>query len=132
MSHFIGEQVHEGAPKSRSLDLVLKPGMMISNEPGLYGRFLIELEGKKWDCFIGIRIEDDLLITERGVSIYQKISQNKSKNLNAGWQKTQIFITFKKLYGESLCGKLKVQFDILFLFLQLLLFKLVYLSTLKK
>jgi Xaa-Pro aminopeptidase len=66
VSHFIGEQVHEGAPKSRSLDLVLKPGMMISNEPGLYGRFLIELEGKKWDCFIGIRIEDDLLITEKG------------------------------------------------------------------
>ncbi|HPW94673.1 MAG TPA: Xaa-Pro aminopeptidase [Fibrobacteraceae bacterium] len=66
VSHFIGEQVHEGAPKSRSLDVVLKPGMMISNEPGLYGRFQMTLDGVHYDRLIGIRIEDDLLITENG------------------------------------------------------------------
>jgi Xaa-Pro aminopeptidase len=37
-------------------DAVLKPGMVITNEPGLY----IPEEN------IGVRIEDDLLITEDG------------------------------------------------------------------
>lgn len=66
VSHFIGEQVHEGSPKSRSLDHILKPGMLISNEPGLYGDFQITLDGIQWNGSIGIRIEDDLLITEDG------------------------------------------------------------------
>ena len=35
----------KGLLKSRSLDVVLKPGMMISNEPGLYGRFQMTLDG---------------------------------------------------------------------------------------
>ncbi|MCF0224688.1 MAG: aminopeptidase P N-terminal domain-containing protein, partial [Fibrobacter sp.] len=30
VSHFIGEQIHEGSPESRSLDVVLRPGMLIS------------------------------------------------------------------------------------------------------
>lgn len=66
VSHFIGEQVHEGSPKSRSLDKVLAPGMMISNEPGLYGHFEITLGGTHFEQWVGIRIEDDLLITESG------------------------------------------------------------------
>ena len=40
----------------------LKPGMVITDEPGLY----IEEEG------IGIRIEDDLLVTEDGVEVLSK------------------------------------------------------------
>jgi Xaa-Pro aminopeptidase len=66
VSHFIGEQIHEGNPGSRSLDTVLKPGMLISCEPGLYGEFSGIFNGKRVSGKIGIRIEDDLLITAKG------------------------------------------------------------------
>jgi Xaa-Pro aminopeptidase len=40
--------------------------MLISNEPGLYGFFEFSIDGKTYGEHIGIRIEDDLLITEKG------------------------------------------------------------------
>ncbi|KGN02613.1 peptidase M24 [Clostridium novyi A str. 4570] len=52
ISHSLGLDTHDVGDR----DIVLKPGMVITNEPGLY----IPQEG------IGIRIEDDLLITEDG------------------------------------------------------------------
>lgn len=66
VSHFIGEQIHEGDPGSRSLDVVLEPGMLISCEPGLYGDFEATINGKHYKEKIGIRVEDDLLITKSG------------------------------------------------------------------
>lgn len=66
ISHFIGEQVHEGAIVGRMPDLELKPGMVISNEPGVYGTFTAEIEGGRYEETLGIRIEDDLMVTERG------------------------------------------------------------------
>ena len=66
VSHFIGEQIHEGDPGSRSLTTVLEPGMLISCEPGLYGTFSATIGGKLYHEKIGIRIEDDLLITGTG------------------------------------------------------------------
>lgn len=59
VSHLIGLDTHDPylAPLDRSYkELPLEPGMIISNEPGLYME----------DRGIGIRIEDDLLITENG------------------------------------------------------------------
>ncbi len=58
VSHAIGIDVHD---ISFPGDL-LKPGWIISNEPGLY----IDEEA------IGIRIEDDLLITEEGCEVLSK------------------------------------------------------------
>ena len=52
VSHYLGLDTHDVG----LTDVELKPGMVITNEPGLY----IEEEE------IGIRIEDDLLITEYG------------------------------------------------------------------
>lgn len=66
VSHFIGEQIHEGDPGSRSLATVLEPGMLISCEPGIYGEFSAVIGGKRYREKIGIRIEDDLLITRTG------------------------------------------------------------------
>ena len=77
ISHFIGEQVHEGSIVGRMPDLELKPGMVISNEPGVYGRFKAAIGGATYDETIGIRIEDDLMLTEEGC-----------RNLSAGIPKT--------------------------------------------
>jgi Xaa-Pro aminopeptidase len=52
VSHFLGLDTHDVGDRN----IPLKPGMVVTNEPGLY----IEEEG------IGVRIEDDLLITENG------------------------------------------------------------------
>lgn len=73
VSHFIGEQIHEGNPGSRSLDEILQPGMLISCEPGVYGEFEAKVDGKFYHEKIGIRIEDDLLITQKG---FVNISKN--------------------------------------------------------
>lgn len=53
LSHQIGMDVHDPGTNP---DQALQPGMIISNEPGIY----LPEEG------IGIRIEDDLLITKDG------------------------------------------------------------------
>ena len=80
VSHFIGEQIHEGEAGTRSLDTVLEPGMLISCEPGLYGEFSAVIGGKRYREKIGIRIEDDLLITKAG---FENISRNIPKEIAA-------------------------------------------------
>jgi Xaa-Pro aminopeptidase len=85
ISHLIGDIVHEGTPNRDYLKMPLKPGMLISNEPGLYGNFEIEIDGILYREDIGIRIEDDLLITKTScenlsVNIPKEIGSNNSIN----------------------------------------------------
>jgi Xaa-Pro aminopeptidase len=67
-SHHLGMDVHDCAQARRELyqDGVLEPGMIFTIEPGLYFqkddlKIPAELRG------IGVRIEDDVLVTETGV-----------------------------------------------------------------
>lgn len=66
LSHLMGEQEHDGDPHRVYQDQPLREGWQISNEPGLYGHFSITLKGKRYSEWIGIRIEDDILITKNG------------------------------------------------------------------
>lgn len=54
-SHFMGLNVHDTGDYAQPL----KPGMVLTVEPGIY----IAKEG------IGVRIEDDVLITENGINV---------------------------------------------------------------
>ncbi|MCH8158224.1 MAG: aminopeptidase P N-terminal domain-containing protein [Nitrospinae bacterium] len=66
VSHLIGEQEHDGDPFRNYSSQPMKAGWLISNEPGLYGEFHIRLNGRVYEEQIGIRLEDNLLITRTG------------------------------------------------------------------
>ncbi len=69
-SHFIGLDVHDVGTNST----ILKPGMLLSCEPGIY---IKEEE-------IGIRLEDDILVTENGqinLLAHEAIEINDIENL---------------------------------------------------
>lgn len=60
VSHYLGLDTHDVGVYDK--DFTLKPGMVLTVEPGLY----IEKEA------IGIRIEDDVLVTESGSEVLSK------------------------------------------------------------
>lgn len=59
--HGIGLEIHEGPALSVRSDIILQPGMVVTCEPGIY------VEGLG-----GVRIEDDLLITDQGNEVLTK------------------------------------------------------------
>ena len=58
LGHGVGYEIHEAPSASPLSDVVLKPGMLVTIEPGIY------LAGK-----LGVRIEDLVLITETGCRV---------------------------------------------------------------
>ncbi len=63
--HWLGLDVHDvGEYKQEGEWRILKSGMVLTVEPGIYVTPSEEIDEKWWN--IGIRIEDDVLITETG------------------------------------------------------------------
>jgi Xaa-Pro aminopeptidase len=76
--HWIGLDVHDvGAYKIKGKWRELKPGMVLTVEPGLYVAPDDTSVDEKWRG-IGIRIEDDILVTETG---HQVLSENVPKSV---------------------------------------------------
>jgi len=70
--HWIGMDVHDvGDYKVDDEWRVLEPGMVLTVEPGLYISAGHEKVAKKWHN-IGIRIEDDVLVTKDGYDVLSK------------------------------------------------------------
>ena len=67
-SHHLGLDVHDCAQARREmyLDAELRPGMVFTIEPGIYVKTEDELAPQELRG-IGVRIEDDVLVTEDGV-----------------------------------------------------------------
>tara|TARA_A100001015_G_scaffold315218_1_gene426536 strand:+ start:4152 stop:5441 length:1290 start_codon:yes stop_codon:yes gene_type:complete len=73
VSHWLGLDVHDQCPylDEHKKPIKLAPGMVITVEPGLY--FGRQLETIPHDYHnIGIRIEDDVLITDKGSTVLSK------------------------------------------------------------
>jgi Xaa-Pro aminopeptidase len=66
IGHWLGIDCHDVGPyKTDTGFMVLKPGMLLTIEPGIYIKPGTEGVDEKW-WGIGIRIEDDILITSDG------------------------------------------------------------------
>ena len=70
VSHHLGLDTHDAVMKD---DMLLEPGMVITNEPGLY----IDEEE------IGVRIEDDLLITQDGCEVLSSAIVRTTEEIEA-------------------------------------------------
>ena len=65
LGHFIGQTEHEQGDVSGATELVAKPGMIFSIEPGVY------LPGE-----FGVRVEDLVLVTEDGCEILNHVDKH--------------------------------------------------------
>jgi Xaa-Pro aminopeptidase len=63
VSHYLGIDVHDTGRVKRNIPL--KPGMIITIEPGLYVDLNRSMAPETFHG-IGLRIEDDILITDTG------------------------------------------------------------------
>lgn len=80
LSHSLGLDVHDVTPKAfrgPDAERKLEPGMVITVEPGFYSQDFNHQITETYKG-IGIRIEDDVLVTEKG---HENLSQNIFKEI---------------------------------------------------
>ena len=81
--HWLGMDVHDvGDYKVDDEWRVLEPGMVLTVEPGLYISADHEKVAKKWHN-IGIRIEDDVLVTKDGHEVLSKDAPKEPDEIEA-------------------------------------------------
>jgi len=68
--HGLGLEVHEQPVLNRLSDQILQPGMVVTVEPGIY------LPGKG-----GVRIEDDVLVTQKGFAVLSSLPKEPDQVL---------------------------------------------------
>ena len=76
-----GEKDAQGQPLLKKPSRILQPGMVLTVEPGLYVRPAKGVPKKFWD--IGIRIEDDALVTAQGCELLTRGVPVKSSEIEA-------------------------------------------------
>lgn len=64
LGHGIGLDIHEAPSLSHTSDTILKPGMVVTVEPGIYL--------PNWG---GVRIEDDVLVTRQGSEVLSRVTK---------------------------------------------------------
>lgn len=74
ISHFIGLDVHDVGST-----IMLVPGMVFTVEPGLYIPDSSTCDKKYWG--IGIRIEDDVLVTENGCKVLSEAAPRTAEEI---------------------------------------------------
>lgn len=81
--HWLGMDVHDvGDYKVDDEWRVLEPGMVLTVEPGIYISADQEKVAKKWRN-IGIRIEDDVLVTKDGCEVLSKDAPKEPDEIEA-------------------------------------------------
>jgi Xaa-Pro aminopeptidase len=79
IGHWLGMDVHDvGDYKINDQWRILEAGMVLTIEPGLYVQMHCETVEPKWRG-IGIRIEDDILVTEQG---HEVLTRNVPKTID--------------------------------------------------
>jgi len=87
-SHHLGLDVHDCAEASsdKYMDGVLEPGMVFTVEPGLYFQPDDLTVPEKWRG-IGVRIEDNILVTEDGATNLSRMIPRTADEVEAWWAK---------------------------------------------
>ena len=78
VGHWLGRDVHDVGRRGEKEGTALVPGMVVTVEPGIYIMNGLENVDEKW-WEIGVRIEDDVLVTETGSLV---LSRNVPKAIN--------------------------------------------------
>jgi len=88
--HWLGMDVHDvGDYKVDSQWRLLEPGMVFTIEPGLYIQPDAKEVDKKWRG-IGIRIEDDVLVTKKGHDVLTAGVPKETKEIEALMAKSRV------------------------------------------
>ncbi len=88
-SHYLGLDVHDMGTYGR-----LKPNSVITVEPGIYIPFGSDCDEKWWN--IGIRIEDDVLITETNPEVLSSCVPKTIEEIEALMKQESLFNLMKK------------------------------------
>ena len=78
--HWLGLDVHDsGSYTEDGESVIMRPGMVYTIEPGIYIKEDESVDPKWWN--IGVRIEDCILITEKGYELLSDKAPRKIKDI---------------------------------------------------